>query len=119
MCLFVRSDFFLRSVSFNTNGLTWINLSDNNIVPPHQDAAVIRGGANNRTLFLYGGKSLLSAKVMALVYTFNTQSNLWEIQETTVGVPPTEKVSITPVIDNNGLFVRRSHLYKVIFRINF
>src|SRR5438552_1737388 len=28
------------SAPFDTNGLTWNNLSDNNIVPPHRDAAV-------------------------------------------------------------------------------
>src|SRR4051812_7004879 len=51
--------FYLNlSASFNTNELMWIDLSNNNIVPSHYDAAAIKGGANNNTLFQYGGESL-------------------------------------------------------------
>jgi N-acetylneuraminic acid mutarotase len=81
-----------------TDNSTWINLSDNNIVPPHQDAAVVKSGVN---LFLYGGRSLLSSKTMALVYAFDTQSESWSIPNI-VGIPPTGKTSITPIIDHNG-----------------
>jgi N-acetylneuraminic acid mutarotase len=90
------------TVSFNTDNLAWINLSDNNIVPPHQDAAVVKGGVHNNSLFLYGGRSLLSSKEMALVYAFDTQSELWSTPNIIVGIPPTGKTSITPIIDHNG-----------------
>src|SRR5947199_7767881 len=39
------------SVPFNTNELKWLDLSNNNIVPPHRSAAAIKSGANNNTLF--------------------------------------------------------------------
>src|SRR5690242_20089399 len=39
------------SIPFNTNELTWIDLSSINVVPSHYDAAAIRGGAINNTLF--------------------------------------------------------------------
>src|SRR3954470_20553617 len=45
------------SVPFNANELKWNDLSTmtNNILPTHLYAAAIKGGANNNTLFLYGG----------------------------------------------------------------
>jgi hypothetical protein len=91
------------SVPFNTNEIKWNDLSTttNNIVPQHFYAAAVKGGANNNTLFLYGGTSS-SAGSMATVYTFDTQSNLWQIPETT-GVPPIVKSLVNPAIDYNGI----------------
>src|SRR5438105_4438565 len=50
------NEFFYLDVSgpFNTKTLTWQNLSDNTS-PGNRGAATIVGGANNNTLFLYGG----------------------------------------------------------------
>src|SRR5581483_8218124 len=90
------------STSFNTNELEWVDLSNtNNVVPPHDFAAAVKGGANNNTLILYGGESL-DAEHMSLVYTFNTLNNTWSVP-TLAGISPTAKLSITPVVDYNGL----------------
>src|ERR1043166_6191517 len=43
------------SVAFNTQKLSWQDLSSINTVPAHEGAASVKGGANNNTLFLYGG----------------------------------------------------------------
>jgi len=87
------------SVPFDTNGLKWIDISSNNIVPSHRSAAAINGGANNNTLFLYGGAEVDEA--MALVYTFNTQDNTWSIPKIT-GVPPARRQA-SMAIGYNGL----------------
>src|ERR1043165_7544517 len=39
---------------FNTKALSWQDLSSNSI-PAHSNAATAKGGANNNTLFLFGG----------------------------------------------------------------
>src|ERR1041384_4137673 len=44
--------------------LKW-HFLDSSIVPPHRYAAAIKGGANNNTLFLYGGESLSRNDTMA------------------------------------------------------
>src|SRR6266498_2285803 len=44
---FIYLDF---SVKFNTKNLLWHNLTSINTVPPHYDAASVKGGANNNTL---------------------------------------------------------------------
>src|SRR5204862_452188 len=75
------------SVPFDTNELKWIDLSKNNIIPPHYLSTAIKGGTNNNTLFLYGGEPLAAGGVMDLVYTFDTQNNLWRVPEMT-GIPP-------------------------------
>jgi hypothetical protein len=90
------------SIPFNTNQLKWLdlsNLSKNDIVPSHQFAAAIKGGADNNTLFLYGGTSLEN-NTMALVYTLN--NFFWDTPKIN-GTPPNGKLFITPVIDYNGL----------------
>ena len=66
---FIYLDF---SVKFNTKNLLWNNLTSINTVPSHLDAASVKGGVNNNTLFLYGG--LGYGVNMALVYTFDPQS---------------------------------------------
>src|SRR4051812_6954186 len=70
-----RNEFFYLdvSVAFDTQKLSWQDLSNINTVPSHSSAAAVKGGANNVTLFLYGGYT----PTMELVYTFDPQSNLW------------------------------------------
>ena len=65
------------SISFNTQELLWHDLTDINIVPSHYGAASVNGGENNNTLFLYGGNS--DIEKMDLVYTFNTETNSWNV----------------------------------------
>ena len=90
------------STSFNTNELEWIDLSNTiNVVPPHYFAAAVKGGANNNTLFLYGGESL-GGKPMSLVYTFNTLNNIWSVPILT-GASSGNVISINPIVDYNGL----------------
>jgi hypothetical protein len=96
---FLYLDFPPSKTSFNE--LKW-HLLNSSFVPPHRYAATIRGGADNNTLFLYGGESLSGDNTMALVYTFDTQNNLWGIPKIT-GVPPNKEVGITLTIDYNGL----------------
>src|SRR5579862_4183601 len=74
------NEFFYLDVSapFDTQNLLWQNLTNiNNIVPPVQSTATAKGGANNDTLFAYGGNT--SNSTAALVYAFNLQSNSWSI----------------------------------------
>src|SRR5215469_8257202 len=51
-----NNDFFYLDVSvpFNTQNLSWKNLTNINTVPPHSYATSVRDGANNSTLLLYG-----------------------------------------------------------------
>ncbi|RIA79410.1 hypothetical protein C1645_840758 [Glomus cerebriforme] len=80
---FVGKEFFYLDVSvpFNTQQLLWQDLSNIDMVPPHDAATSVRAGANNNTLFLYGG--FTSDQTMALVYTFDIQSNTWSIPRLT------------------------------------
>src|SRR5687767_7661069 len=66
------------SVSFNTQELLWSDLTSINTLPPHHVAASVKGGINNNTLFLFGGNN----ETMALVYSFDIQSNLWSVIKT-------------------------------------
>src|SRR5581483_6049657 len=84
----------------NVNKLEWHVLS-NDTVPSHRYAATVKGGANNNTLFLYGGESLID-ETMALVYTFDTSNNLWRIPEM-MGMPQNKEIGSTLAIDYNGL----------------
>src|SRR5688572_10203379 len=61
--LVLSNGFFYLDFSgpFNTKELPWRELSNNDmIVPRHYGAASVKGGANNNTLFLYGGNGLSS-----------------------------------------------------------
>ncbi|CAG8657551.1 5857_t:CDS:2, partial [Funneliformis caledonium] len=80
----VGSEFFYLdvSVSFDTQNILWRDLTSINIVPKHNAAASVSGGANNKTLFLYGGFPYNNT-AMDLVYTFDTQSNSWSIPKIT------------------------------------
>ena len=86
------------SVPFNTTqNLSWQDLSNVNLVPSHSDAASVSGGADNNTLFLYGGIDIIAAES---VYTFDSQSDSWNIKKIT-GLP-TGKHDLTGITDNNG-----------------
>ena len=100
------NDFFYLDVSvpFNTQNLPWEDLSDlsniNNTVPAaHESATSVKGGANNNTLFLYGGTFNVT---VASVYIFNPQSNSWSIPNMTGTRPNPGVIDTTGVIDNNG-----------------
>ncbi|CAG8649740.1 14088_t:CDS:2 [Funneliformis caledonium] len=96
----IGNEFFYLDVSvpFNTQNILWHNLTSINIVPAHISAASVNGGANNKTLFLYGGSS---DKVMSLVYTFDTQSNSWNIPKIT-GDNIVRKNNLKGIINNYG-----------------
>ncbi|RIA96727.1 hypothetical protein C1645_871834 [Glomus cerebriforme] len=87
------------SVSFNTQNLLWKDLSSIDTVPPHDSAASVKGGANNSTLFLYGGYA--TDKTMALVYTYDPQSSTWSTPIIT-GIKTLKKQSLTGIMNNNG-----------------
>jgi hypothetical protein len=100
----VGKEFFYLDVSspFNTKELLWQDLSSIYTVPFHAGAAAVKGGANNNTLFLYGGVVYGSTAAAAeLVYTFDTQSNTWSIP-TIAGVNTIRKNSLTSIIGYNG-----------------
>jgi len=91
------------SASFDTSELKWIDLTNvNNIIPSHELAAAIKGGANKTTLFLYDGISLNSNQTKDLVYIFDVQNNTWSIP-TITGMPPSGISGIAPIVDYDGL----------------
>src|SRR4051794_36201398 len=99
----VRSnDFFYLdfSSSFNTQKLLWQHLSNTDAVPPHDNAASVKGGADNSTLFLYGGITNDNAKA-ELVYTFNPQSNVWSTP-IIAGTNTIRKRNFRGIISYNG-----------------
>ena len=97
---FIYLDF---SVKFNTKNLLWHNLTSINSVPPHHNAASVKGGANNNTLFLYGGFSNdASDASMALVYTFDPQSNTWSTPTIASSININRKEALLGIIDYNG-----------------
>jgi hypothetical protein len=67
----------------------------------HTSFTSAKGGANNDTLFLYGGYT--SDKTMASVYTFKTQNNLWSIPKI-AEADTIKKYELTGVMDYNGNF---------------
>ncbi|GET01646.1 hypothetical protein GLOIN_2v1761507 [Rhizophagus clarus] len=97
----VGKDFFYLdvSVSFNTQNLSWNDLSNINIIPSHFDAASVKGGANNSSLFLYGGNNNTT---MDLVYIFNPQGDSWNIPKITGNIG-TRKSGLTGIIDYKGI----------------
>ncbi|GBC04409.1 hypothetical protein RclHR1_05670011 [Rhizophagus clarus] len=96
----VKEFFYLDvSVPFNTQELSWKDLSDLNMVPPNYFATSVKGGPNNDTLFFYGG--LTTDQTMALVYTFDSQSIVWSIPNIT-GVNTVRKYFLTAIINNDG-----------------
>src|SRR6266540_3145735 len=97
--------FYLNvSVSFNTQELSWNDLTSTNIVPSHWGAASVNGGANNNTLFLYGGNPINGTEKMDLVYTFDAKSNSWSVPKTT-GQNTSKKVSLTGIVDDRKMYL--------------
>jgi N-acetylneuraminic acid mutarotase len=85
------------SVKFDTQNLLWQDLSSINTLPKHNGATSVKGGANNNTLFLYGGNNT----EMELVYTFDPQNNSWTTPKI-AGFNTIKKFGMTGIIDNNG-----------------
>ncbi|CAB4414096.1 unnamed protein product [Rhizophagus irregularis] len=66
----------------------------------HFDATSVKGGANNDTLFLYGGATLV--QTMALVYTFDSQNITWSIPKI-AGISDISKISrLSGIINHDG-----------------
>ncbi|RIA84171.1 hypothetical protein C1645_742536 [Glomus cerebriforme] len=106
----IVNDFFYLDFSepFNIQELTWElipweDLTDAHTVPSHNGAASVKGGADNNTLFLYGGESDEWDKQFALVYTYNPVTNSWNIP-TISGIIDTtvRRKDLTGIIDDNG-----------------
>jgi N-acetylneuraminic acid mutarotase len=98
------NEFFYLDVSvpFNTQELSWQDLSNINMVPIHHSAASVKGGPNNDTLFLCGGGTTAQTRqTMASVYTFDSQSIVWSIPKI-AEVNTIRKWGLTGVIDYNG-----------------
>src|SRR3954468_1111733 len=91
--------FFLDvSVPFDTKELSWQDLSNINIVPAHNIATSVKGGANNDTLILFGGDNIESTiSVMSLVYTFDPKTNSWNTPQIT-GVGTVQTSGLTGII---------------------
>jgi hypothetical protein len=87
------------SVSFNTQELSWQDLSKISMVPAHHSATSFQGGVNNDTLFLYGG--ITSNPEMELVYTFDSHSVGWSIPKIT-GINTDRKCCLTAIVNNDG-----------------
>jgi hypothetical protein len=94
------NEFFYLDVSgsFNTETLSWQDLSSNTI-PPHSSAAAVVGGANNNTLFLYGGYT--TNATAALVYTFDPIGKTWNAPKI-AGGGGVRKQGLTGIIGSTG-----------------
>ncbi|CAG8649755.1 14089_t:CDS:2 [Funneliformis caledonium] len=96
-----REFFYLDvSVPFDTQTILWHDLTSFNTVPAHISAASVNGGANNKTLFLYGGVTHYNA-TMALVYSFDTQYNSWSIPNLSSD-NVIRKDNLKGIVDDNG-----------------
>ncbi|PKK72337.1 galactose oxidase [Rhizophagus irregularis] len=98
------TQFFYLNVSapFNTQmPLYWHDLTSKNIVPPQIGVTAVKGGADNNTLILYGGRNLTSIESKALVYAYDTQGNSWNIP-TISGENHIKRRSLTAVVDYQG-----------------
>ncbi|CAB4418157.1 unnamed protein product [Rhizophagus irregularis] len=122
------NEFFYLDVSvpFNTQELSWQDLSNINMVSDHFLATSVKGGTNNDTLFLYG-----AFQSETLVYTFNSRSLVWStptisgkvdmlpsvqtvtdpssredviFEQELINVRRGKKYGLTGVIDYNGKF---------------
>ena len=82
--------------------MEWLVCHNQQYFPPHRYAAAIKGGANNSTLFLYGGETLTGGALSALVYAYDTPSNSWHAPKI-IDMPPTKATGVTLVVDSNGL----------------
>ncbi|RGB23123.1 hypothetical protein C1646_774971 [Rhizophagus diaphanus] len=96
----IKEFFYLDvSVPFNTQELSWQDLSNINMIPLHSSATSVKGGPNNDTLFLFGGFTV--DQTMALVYTFDSHSIVWSIPKV-IGINPIRKWEVTGIINNDG-----------------
>jgi hypothetical protein len=95
--------FFYLDVSapFNTQTLFWHDLTSGNIFPSQIGATAVKGGPNNNTIVLYGGRNLTQIESKPLVYMFDTQGNSWHIP-TISGENNVKRRSLTAVIDYQG-----------------
>ncbi|POG63819.1 hypothetical protein GLOIN_2v1682078 [Rhizophagus irregularis DAOM 181602=DAOM 197198] len=91
------------STPFSTNNVNYIDISNINGVPLSRYSIAVKGGANNSTLFLYGGESL-GNQTRELVNTFDAQHNIWSAPKITGDPPPQGKNFMFPAIDYNGGF---------------
>jgi hypothetical protein len=82
------------SVPFNTQEVSLQDLSEMNVVPAHIAASSAKGGANNKTLFLYG------ADIEKVVYTFDPQTDSWTVPK--IAGDAITKFGLTAAIDYNG-----------------
>ncbi|RGB41045.1 hypothetical protein C1646_752566 [Rhizophagus diaphanus] len=98
----VKEFFYLDiSVPFDTQQLLWQDLTNINMVPAHFDATSVKGGANNDTLFLYGGATTL-VQPMALVYTFDSQNISWSIPKIAGINTIARKSRLSGIINRDG-----------------
>ncbi|RGB30093.1 hypothetical protein C1646_671952 [Rhizophagus diaphanus] len=96
----IKEFFYLDvSVPFNTQELSWQDLSNINMIPPHSSATSVKGGPNNGTLFLFRGFTV--DQTMALVYSFDSHSIVWSIPKV-IGINPIRKWEVTGIINNDG-----------------
>jgi hypothetical protein len=105
-------------VPFTVKDIKWVDLTNINAVPPHRIAGSAKGGADNDTLFLYGGHP--TNEEMALVYTFDTKSNTWGIPKITGDYQQLNKSALVPAIDDNGkMYLFGGFLYDPFERNNY
>ena len=86
------------SVPFSTQNIPWVDLTSINLIPSHKRASAVKGGANNKTLILYGGEPI--KKRMEALYTYDTQNNFWSVSENVRY--SIKKSGLFPIIDNKG-----------------
>ncbi|PKY48535.1 hypothetical protein RhiirA4_422247 [Rhizophagus irregularis] len=84
-------DFFYLDVSvpFNTQELSWQDLSNINMVPPHDSATSVKGGANSDGFFNGTTLNLESGTALTLseVYIYDTASDSWNTKITSGKIP--------------------------------
>ncbi|RGB43316.1 hypothetical protein C1646_749886 [Rhizophagus diaphanus] len=95
----IGKEFICLDISnpFNTWELSWENLTDINMVPPHIGAASAQSVAN---MFLYGGISTNNDE-KDLIYIFDTRGNSTNSWITLNAIGETNKAFLTS-IDNDG-----------------
>ncbi|CAG8456562.1 11834_t:CDS:2 [Funneliformis caledonium] len=97
-----REFFYLDvSVPFNTQNILWHDLTSINIIPAHLAAASVKGGAQNNTLFLYGGMPYDNTETMALIYAFDARSYSWGIPKM-FDVNIGRKDNLKGIVDDKG-----------------
>jgi N-acetylneuraminic acid mutarotase len=99
----VGKEFFYLDVSvpFNTQNLLWHDLTSINNITSIVAATSVKGGINNKTLILYGGRNLTYIENFSLVYIFDTQSNSWNVPKIGGESYISRKRSLSAIIDYN------------------